>query len=184
MQRMTGALIVGYARRRVALRKRRDAGPQPSRPATTRGHVSYRVRMRNASELPATWAQYVTQLRQAAGMSRPALAVRLGVDPTTVWRWETGRQRPESPDAPEMLAELFHLDLDEVLQAAGLKPSAAPPVEPTRERDEELEEILMSDMPLSVKEDLIKVLEEERARDRDRRGEHLRRMMDAYRRGR
>lgn len=80
-----------------------------------------RVRNTSASGHRQTWANYVQSLREATGLSRPQLAKRLGVDPATVWRWETGKQKPESPAVPEALAELFRLDLDEVLAAAGLR---------------------------------------------------------------
>jgi transcriptional regulator with XRE-family HTH domain len=32
----------------------------------------------------------VKELREARGLKRHELAVELGVDPSTVWRWETG----------------------------------------------------------------------------------------------
>lgn len=89
-----------------------------------------RVRNTPAEGPHVTWARYVQALREATGLSRPALAKRLNVDPATVWRWETGKQKPESPAVPQAIAELFKLDLDEVLTAAGLRmdrPAVAKP---------------------------------------------------------
>lgn len=37
--------------------------------------------------------QEMRTAREAAGLTQEALALRLGVTPTTVWRWEAG-QRP------------------------------------------------------------------------------------------
>jgi ribosome-binding protein aMBF1 (putative translation factor) len=36
-------------------------------------------------------AQELTRRRVALGLSRPALARKLGVAPSTVWRWEVGK---------------------------------------------------------------------------------------------
>ncbi|MGC1214129.1 MAG: helix-turn-helix transcriptional regulator [Micromonospora sp.] len=80
-----------------------------------------------------TWARYVQAIREATGLSRPAMAKRLDVSPATVWRWETGKQKPESPAVPQVIAELFGLDLDEVLTAAGLRTGAAVPRKPVPE---------------------------------------------------
>lgn len=70
-----------------------------------------------------TWATLVKRVREAAGMSGAELARRLDVDRATIWRWEVGRQKPESPDLIKAFATLFGLDIDEVLRIAGLRPS-------------------------------------------------------------
>lgn len=124
----------------------------------------------------------MASLRKAVGMSRAELARRLGVDPTTVWRWETSGSRPESPEVPEKLAALFRIDHDEVLAAAGLKTAVATPVEPSVERDEEAEAIMRSSLPIAIKKDLLQVLAEERERDKQRRMEHMLRLIQAERR--
>jgi len=98
----------------------------------------------------------VTAIRQATGISRAELARRLSVDPTTVWRWETGRQKPESPAVPLALAQMFQLDLDEALAAAGLTPNAPParPSPPPPELDPDVKIILqrLADPNVSAEE--------------------------------
>lgn len=127
------------------------------------------MRVRNTSNPRAVWATYIKNLRKATGLGRPELARRLGVDPSTVWRWETERQKPESPDVPKVLAELFHIDLDEVLAAAGLKPDTPVPAEPTRERDEEVELILSAPVSDRIKQRMLDRLEVLREQDKQRR---------------
>lgn len=128
------------------------------------------MRVRTIPDRPRdSWATYVSALRQATGISRAEMARRLGVDPTTVWRWETGRQKPESPAVPQAMAGLFHLDLDEALAAAGLKPDVEPPKEPTRERDEEMELILSAPVDERTKKQMIDRLLMLREQDRRRR---------------
>lgn len=92
-----------------------------------------RVRNTSAEGPHQTWAKYVKAIREATGLSRPAMAKRLNVDPATVWRWETGKQKPESPAVPQAIAELFGLDLDDVLTAAGLRLGGAPVATPAPE---------------------------------------------------
>lgn len=74
-----------------------------------------------------TWAALVASVREAAGMSKVELARRLGVDRATISRWEQGLNRPEHPDIVARFAELFALDLDDVLAAAGLRPAVQRP---------------------------------------------------------
>lgn len=78
------------------------------------------------------WAALVTAHREAAGLSKVELARRLGIDRGTVHRWEQGTYRPDDPDLVQRLAELFRIDLDEALAAAGLRPDDAPRSEPIR----------------------------------------------------
>jgi len=47
----------------------------------------------------------VKQLRQRLGLSRDALARKLGVSPKTVYLWEKGKNKP-SPMAQQKLEEL------------------------------------------------------------------------------
>lgn len=169
MQRTNGRFTSGYAARRAALRDRKQVSPQPSRPAATHAPNLYSLRMRNPSELRATWAAYVRQLREATGISRPELARRLSVDPATVWRWETQKQKPESPDIPQAIARLFALDVDEVLGAAGLTPETTGPVEAPRPPviDKEIELVRTDpDLDPETKMRLVDRIIERRTRER------------------
>ena len=179
---MNGRFTRGYAARRSALRDRKQASPQPSRPATTHAPNLYPLRMRNTSELRAIWAEYVRRLRDATGISRPELARRLSVDPATVWRWETEKQKPESPDIPQAIARLFGLDVDEVLTAAGLKPENAAPTESTLELDEEIE-LVRTDPNLDpeMKVRIVNLIMERRARDREASLAETQRMIELMR---
>jgi transcriptional regulator with XRE-family HTH domain len=141
------------------------------------------MHMRNTpEEQRSAWASYVRALRAATGMSTKAFAERLATNPATIWRWETAKTKPESPAVPERIAQLFSVDLGEVLEAAGLKPSDETPTEPTRERDDELEDILTSNLPQRIKQELIETLLEERERDKQRRREHMQRLIRAEQR--
>jgi len=93
--------------------------------------VSYRLRMRNAGG--GTWATLVKRMRAATNMTGAELARRLDVDRATIWRWEAGRQKPESPDLIKAFADLFGLDVEEALRAAGLRPTEDAQPEPPRE---------------------------------------------------
>ncbi|WP_158619070.1 helix-turn-helix transcriptional regulator [Micromonospora sp. M71_S20] len=95
--------------------------------------------MRNtATHDRGAWASLVTKTRERVGMNKSELARRLGIDRTTIIRWESGKSRPEDPTVVEAFAQLFGLDADEVLTAAGLRtgsPSSGrstsdPPLDP------------------------------------------------------
>ncbi|MFY1669532.1 helix-turn-helix domain-containing protein [Plantactinospora sp. WMMB334] len=125
--------------------------------------------MRSDDDPRQVWAAYIRGLMRASGLRGPALAQRLGVDPSTVWRWETGKQKPESPVMPEAIAKLFQLDVDEVLMAAGLVPVApTPAVEERREPDEERELIMASRASPRMKAIMLHRLEELRRQDEAR----------------
>jgi transcriptional regulator with XRE-family HTH domain len=51
---------------------------------------------------PATFGEWLIMVRRANGLSRKRLAKGLGVDESTVLRWESGRGRPAS----RLLAQL------------------------------------------------------------------------------
>lgn len=63
-------------------------------------------------------------------MTKVELARRLGVDRMTVTRWENGQNRPERGDVVQQVAELFAIDLDTALAAAGLRPATVTPIRP------------------------------------------------------
>ncbi len=185
MQRVRGGSRRGYAARRDALRKRKLAGPQPSQPATTPHHGLYPLRVRNdGSDRRQTWAEYVAKLRKATRLSRPKFAERLGVDPTTVWRWEVKGQRPESSEVPELIALTFGLDVDDVLTAAGLKPSGDRAPEPPQPPDEEVELILAQKVDEDTKQAMLERLFQLRERDKQRRIEEIQFLVEQARRAR
>jgi transcriptional regulator with XRE-family HTH domain len=66
-------------------------------------------------------------------MSKAELARRLSVDRGTIIRWESGKNRPEDAAVVTTFAEMFGLDVDEALTAAGLRMSATPVDRPTRD---------------------------------------------------
>jgi len=102
-------------------RHRNVAKPHKSRPLPLRPSTTYGVRVRNAGRDRKTWAALVKQAR--AVMSGAEMARRLGVDRATIWRWETGRQKPERVEIVEAFARLFRISLDEALEAAGMRPA-------------------------------------------------------------
>jgi transcriptional regulator with XRE-family HTH domain len=96
--------------------------------------MAYGVRVRNSPE-PDAWAVYVRRVREAAGLTKAALAKRLDINRATVFRWESGSQHPE-PAAVIAVADAFGLDVNEALAVAGYLPTAEPPPErPTTQRD-------------------------------------------------
>jgi transcriptional regulator with XRE-family HTH domain len=66
-------------------------------------------------------------------MSQVELARQLGVDRVTVYRWESGKQRPENLAIVQRVAEVLELPVDEVLAAAGLLLGTPAPTKPSRE---------------------------------------------------
>lgn len=170
----------GYAGRRFRLRTRKARGPLSRLPAITGFLTGYGVLMRKRDrDARQTWAEYVAAVRRATGMSRTEMARRLGVAHSTVWRWETGQQRPETPDAPEALARLLGLDVDEALAAAGLRQSGhgepSPPPEPY---DPEIELVRTDDrLSPETKERIIALIR----RRREQSLEETRRMIEILR---
>jgi transcriptional regulator with XRE-family HTH domain len=51
---------------------------------------------------PATLSERLRLYRKLNGISRRELACRLGVDETTVWRWEVGRGNPSGRLSPTL----------------------------------------------------------------------------------
>lgn len=136
--------------------------------------MAYGVRVRNTpADQRGTWATFAKAARTGARMSQVELARRLGVDRVTIWRWESGKQRPEDVGTAQAFATVLTLDVDEVLAAAGLKLGAVAPTEPTRERDEEMELILAAPVDDRTKQLMIERLLELRERDKKRRLEDL-----------
>ncbi len=132
--------------------------------------MPYGVRMRNSTDDGrGTWAAYAKEARTGAvpAVSMSELARRVRVDRTTVYRWETGAQRPDDPDLVVRFANALNLDHDEALAAAGLRPGAAAPAEPTREYDEEVDLVLSDDrLSKELKGRIIKLIHERREREK------------------
>jgi transcriptional regulator with XRE-family HTH domain len=125
---------------------RHDARPQPSRPAITPLPV-YRVRMRNSPDkLRGAWAQFAKAAR--GRMSQAELARQLDVDRSTIYRWETGRARPDDPNVIQAFAEVTGISPAEAMAAAGLLPGIPIQKEPTRPPDE-LVDLVATDPKLS-----------------------------------
>lgn len=55
----------------------------------------------------------LTRKRLAAGLTKSQLAEKLGLDPSTVGKWESGKSTPEPRFFPA-LAEIFGVSAEEV----------------------------------------------------------------------
>lgn len=136
--------------------------------------MPYGVHMRNASGSGrGTWATYVQAARESAFMSKTELARRVKKDRGTIHRWETGQNVPEDAEVVRAVADLFGLDLDEALAAAGLRPGSTAPTAPTREPDEEMDLILAAQVDDRTKQMMIERLLDLRERDKRRRMEDM-----------
>lgn len=121
--------------------------------------------MRNTTEPQRrTWAQFAKAAR--GRMSQSELARQLHVDRATIYRWETGQQRPENADTVARFARITAIDIDEALAAAGLRPDVEAPTEPTREPDEEEALILRAPVDDTLKRVMLDRLHERRERER------------------
>lgn len=116
-------------------------------------------------------------------MSQSELARQLQVDRATIYRWETGQQRPESADTVARFARITGIDTDEALAAAGLKPDTEAPAEPTRESDEEEALIMAAPVDDALKKMMLERLHERRDRERAQRIADFQTMIDLSRRG-
>lgn len=115
-------------------------------------------RMRQStSPARSTWGTYISKAIDAAGISKAELARRVGTDAGTVFRWLSGKHVPERADVVARVADVLGLDLEEALAAAGMRPDAQPPAEPTAQtppRDPEIAELerRMNDPEISEQE--------------------------------
>jgi transcriptional regulator with XRE-family HTH domain len=87
-------------------------------------------------------ASPLAECRHTAGYTQESFAEKLGVDRTTIGRWERGAQSPQPWQRPDLAAALdISLDhLDDMLrgtkQSANAPPAIAPPIlEPVRQLD-------------------------------------------------
>lgn len=143
--------------------------------------MSYGVRVRNTTEPQRdAWAKFAKAAR--GRMSQSELSRQLGVDRATIYRWETGQQRPENADTVARFAQVTGIDVDEALAAAGLKPGTAAPAKPTRELDEEEQLIMRAPVGEAMKQRMLAKLHERRERDRQRRMEDFQDLIDEAKR--
>ena len=97
-----------------------DAGGHTCSHATVRLHGSYPEPMRNAPKTPTpTWRAFVLEARTLARMSQQALADALGVNKSTVWRWENENRAPESLELAIRLADATRSSREVAAAAAG-----------------------------------------------------------------
>ncbi len=64
------------------------------------------------------YADQIRRHRQLLGLSRQALADRMGVSATAVYKWENGQSQPDIPML-QRLADLFDVSLDELCDRSG-----------------------------------------------------------------
>lgn len=140
--------------------------------------------MRNTSgPQRGNWATYARTARETAGLNKAALARRLGVDRATIHRWETGQTRPEDAGLVQAFAAIFGLDLDEVLSAAGLRPSDAAEMPPAL--DAEIELVRNDpDLDLDMKMRIVTMIVERRARERAAALAETQRLVELFKRRR
>jgi transcriptional regulator with XRE-family HTH domain len=174
-QRLIGGGQTRRGARNWVLHKSHATGPQLSRPAITPLPMPYGVHMRNTpGPERGTWATYIKAAREHARLNKTQLAQRIGKDRATVGRWEDGKNRPEDANLVALVAEVLGLDQDEALAAAGLRPGVEAPVEPTREPDEEVDLIMRATVDDATRRQMLERLAELRERDRLRRLEDIR----------
>lgn len=55
----------------------------------------------------------IRELRESAGMTQLQLANRVGVTPSAVYNWETGRNEPKASQL-RTVAEIFGVSMDDI----------------------------------------------------------------------
>lgn len=164
------------------LRMRNDAVPQPRQPETTVPERTYGLRVRNPADQRRIWARYITAVRAATGLSRAQFARRLGIDPATAWRWEQAQMKPENTGICETIASTYAVDLDDVLDAAGLRGGEPePPTAPVHDPDPEIRLIQQSELPDDIKDVLIDHVREQRAEELRRRAREIELWLERHR---
>src|SRR5688572_2100644 len=80
----------------------------------------YAVHVGNGSaEKSGSWAALVIQGRRSLGYTQEKLAALVGVDRTTVWRWEKQGRVPDTVELTLVVARTLGADADVALHAAG-----------------------------------------------------------------
>jgi transcriptional regulator with XRE-family HTH domain len=77
--------------------------------------------------------------RKSAGLSQEELAYRLGVDPSTVWRWEAGETEPSAWHRPRLgkVLGISRAELEILFEDAETVQTETPTDAPGRDRDTE-----------------------------------------------
>jgi DNA-binding transcriptional regulator YiaG len=63
-------------------------------------------------------AHEITRRREQLGLMQRQLAAAIGVDRVTLWRWETGANRPRGLAARQLAATLARLEKEQAQRAA------------------------------------------------------------------
>lgn len=111
-------------------------------------------------------------------MTQKQLAELSGVGRETVWRWETGKYKPEEVGTVILVAHALHIDVDRAIRAAGFAvDKTEPPAEPPLwnfarslgldPRDENVQDILTTGWSDETARHMLR--EEKRVQDEDRR---------------
>lgn len=106
-----------------------------------------------------TWGAYIESLPKQTGLTMKELAAKSGIARGTFYKWIAG-QTGVTVDSVKKVAEAAGDDLDAALRAAGGK--LIP-----EESDPQLREILESDLPDSVKRELVEYVLEQRQQAAD-----------------
>lgn len=134
----------------------------------------------------AAWAELIGELIRTETAGRKATFARhVGVDPKTISHWLAGTVDVAEASVRRVADALGRSPADMLIRVGYYRAdefSSTRDEEPA-ERDEEAEEIMRSNLPNAIKRDLLKVLAEERERDKQRRLENMRRLIQAQRRG-
>lgn len=106
------------ARRRVSLDlHRRNVAP---RQLNTQVRALYAVPVgNNAASKSGTWATLVVDGRRRMGYTQERLAALVGVDRTTVWRWEKQNRLPDTVELTLLVARHIGIESEVALHAAG-----------------------------------------------------------------
>lgn len=96
------------------------------------GRVVYVVRMRNIEDVASgDWASFVRQGRRELKLTQETFGARVGVNRSTVWRWEKEGMKPENVTIVSAVARLLGVDDTVALKAAGLfVPAGTAPAAP------------------------------------------------------
>ncbi|MDR7278897.1 helix-turn-helix domain-containing protein [Catenuloplanes atrovinosus] len=131
--------------------------------------------MSDGADGKTSWAEYIRNATKRPGWSAARLAREAGVHRSTIFRWINGAGGSVAVDNVRRIAEALGDHPSVAIRAAGNM------LEPEGERDEELELILSAPVDDDMKRRMIQRLDEMRQRDRERRLDDLRYLLDQQR---